>query len=228
MISSEDIKDICKPLFSHFGFKSFVYQKNFNDGSEVRLATHPDWAIHFYEKEYFKHSVFEGKPSQYKAGHVILENVATHGEILSAARQHNIDNAFTLIRPQADGCEFFFLWSLTGNHYSIQLALDNMPLLNRFLLYFNEKAADIIKIALTQKIIIPKKYKKLEALEVTIEKLTHDLHKNQFINDINIKRYPLTSGQALSRREFQVAEQLVQGFSAKEIAGKLFLSSRTI
>lgn len=228
LISSQDIKDICKPLFQHFGFISFMYQKNFDDGSEIRLGTHADWLVHFFEQEYFQHSVFEGKPSQYKAGQIILNNVPTHGNILSAARDFHIDHAFTLVRPQTDGCEFYFLGSESSNQKSVQLALDNIPLLNRFLLYFKEKSNDIIEKAAQNKIFLPQKYKNLQTMEVHIERLSMQLDKTQFINDIHIKHYPLSNGQALSRREFQVAEQLVQGFSAKEIANKLFVSPRTV
>lgn len=38
----------------------------------------------------------------------------------------------------------------------------------------------------------------------------------------------LKNGQYLSAREFQCVELLLQGFTAKEIAKRLFLSPRTV
>ncbi|HVV68178.1 MAG TPA: hypothetical protein VHE99_03950 [Gammaproteobacteria bacterium] len=108
-----DIDSIIQPLKDFFGITSFVYQKNFLNGSEIRLTNQPRWISYFFEEKLYNHSLFEHAPPQYVKGHVLWSGLPEHEHVLSLARQFNIDHGITFIEPQVDGVEFFFF-----GHYS--------------------------------------------------------------------------------------------------------------
>src|SRR5579863_6131385 len=83
LTSSAEIDAIIQPLKDFFGITSFVYQKNFLDGSEIRLSNQPQWVSYFYEHQLYKTSMFEHVPNQYQKGWVLWANLAQHQPVLS-------------------------------------------------------------------------------------------------------------------------------------------------
>ena len=52
--SGVDVDQIIQPLKQYFGITSFIYQKNFDDGSEIKLDNQPVWTDFFYRQELYK------------------------------------------------------------------------------------------------------------------------------------------------------------------------------
>ena len=50
---SQDITEICKPLFDHSLIHTFVYIKFFPDNSRIYLSNNNAWIKHYYNKQYF-------------------------------------------------------------------------------------------------------------------------------------------------------------------------------
>lgn len=227
LTSCDDVDTISKPLAEHFGLTSIVYQRNYSDGSEVRLSNQPEWVKHFYESELYKASVFEATPDYYQKGFVLWSALTNHSTILDEAKQHQIDHGVTLILPNRQGCEFFFLGAAPDKGDIVQRYLNNIDLLERFTAYFKDKAAPLLAQAEKSRIIIPGKHREPSAINEPILTPTQSELRLAFLQDTPVSHFSLGQ-ESLSKRELDCIAYFLQGYSAKQIGEKLFLSSRTV
>ena len=224
LASSADVDAIIHPLKTHFGVTSVVYQRNFNDGSEIRLSNQPAWVKHFYEQGYYRNSGFEKHPQHYQSGFVVWAHLSHHQPILEAARRFNIDHGLTLIQKTANGCEFYFIGTTPDKPHVANLLLNNIEFLKRFTLYFKEQASLLLKNADSNRIIIPKKYENIYCRELGIPYKNSPLVKPV----LKIKKIYLDNNVTLSSREIACAKLLVLGKTAHAIAEQLYISPRTV
>jgi DNA-binding CsgD family transcriptional regulator len=215
LTSSGQIDEIIKPLKDHFGINSFVYFKNFNDGSEIRLTNQPEWIQYYYEQGLYKLSYCEGRPSDFVKARLIWAGITVANPVLEKARQFNIDHGMTFVEPCADGCEFFFIGTALGRADVMSKYLSNIDLLERFLDYFRVKAKPLIDEASKHKIIIPGKF---EAVSQTF--CLQDLNRTDFLNAISPVEF--------SARELECMRLLAKGYTQKMIAKELGISPRTV
>lgn len=225
--SANDVDMILRPLKESFNISSLVYQRNFNDGSEIRLSNQPDWIKYFYEQGYILISGFEKHPTHYQSSFVVWSHLSHHQPILQAARGFNIDHGVTIIEKTEDGCEFFFLGTTPDKPYVANLLINNLELLQRFILYFKQQAAPLLKTADSNRIIIPHKYQHVNSDERGIPFKT-DTTASNTKQLFKLKKFSLDNSLSLSMREINCAQLLIQGKSARLIAQQLFISPRTV
>lgn len=224
--SKQEIDQISKPLKDHFGITSVIYQKNFNDGSEIRLVNQPLWQEHFFQHELYKISGFEKHPSLYQSGFVVWSHMTHHQPILAAARQFNIDHGITMINKTHDGVEFYFLGTTPDKPHLTNFFLNNIDLIQRFILYFKEQAAPLITRANTQRIVLPNKYQVVTSNEQAIHMLDTEI-KKQFLKETKVKK-AYYDNLVISKREMDCIKLLLQGKTARAIGAELFISPRTV
>ncbi len=215
LTSSDKIDEIVRPLKDYFGITSFVFQKNFNDGSEIRLSNQPKWVHYFYETELYKSSLFERQPSDFVKTRLIWAGWPCPNTVLDKAREFNIDHGITFVEPCAEGCEFFFIGTAVGRTDVMAKYLANLDLLERFLDYFREKAKPLIEEAMHHKIIIPGKFdvaSKLFCIE--------DFKREDFLNALSPIEF--------TGRELECMRLLAKGYTQKMIAKALDISPRTV
>ena len=230
--SGEAIKAICEPLQSHFGITSLVYKRLQVDGSELVLATNPDWLDHYFKHELYKQNVLEKEPENYVRGELLWSQIQTHTPILNAAYEHNIAHGMTLIRPQKNHeCEFFYLGSGRENYRLAQLLMNNVDLLDQFTDYFKLKAKPILTDAACHKIVIPNKYQLNQRSVDDIPCYQNEAMRHSFLNDLYSKGIVVGVDDAiveLTKRELSIAKELLQGKTMQEIGDALFISPRTV
>lgn len=228
LTSARDIDAICAPLKKHFGITSFVYQKNFSQGGEIRLSNQPEWLKHFYDQEYYKQSVFETHPDHYQSGFALWSELKHHSEVLDAAHEFHITHGVTLTVKVDDGVEFYFFGTTPDNHQVVSLYLNNMDLLERFIVYFKDKAKKLIEQASRHKIFIHKNYERNIA-EQESAAIFHpgEMTREAFLEDTIIKSYVFDEHTILTKRELDCVQCLLQGKTLQQTAEMLFISPRT-
>ena len=232
-IPIDEVKKICQPLQDHFGLSSFVYRKNYLDGTEINISNQPEWVEHFYtHKELIKESVFDKHPDYYKSGFVLWSQLEGHQEILARAKSFHIDHGVTIVRKVSDGLELCYFGTRDNNPCIVNNYLNNLDLLERFILYFKSQAADIIQQAERNKlVVIQNKYEIVDIMEKDLQAIRPNMTRHDFIEATKLKKYHLDGefkGIVLSIREMEVIRCLLKGMSSKDTGNTIFLSPRTV
>ena len=232
-LNIDDIKSICKPLEQHFGLTSFVYLKYYYDGTEINLSNQPEWVEHYYTDEALtRQNTFAQHPDNYQSGFVLWSQLQGHQEILQRARQFGIDHGVTIIKKVADGLEVCFFGTTSDRPEIVNHYLNNLDLLERFIIYFKEQARVIINKVNQQRITtFTDKFSQIKIVESDLYAIKPMLAREQFIAATELKQHHLEDefqGIVLSAREIEVVNHLLKGMTSEEIGKTIHLSVRTI
>lgn len=230
--SGQDVREICAPLNKHFGINSVVYHRLYNDGAEIKLGTNPKWLEHFIAQDLFQYSTFEHHPSLYQSGYVLWSQLKTHSKVLSNAKHYfQIANGATFINKMEDSCEFFFFGTGPENYKISNFYLNNVDIFENFIRYFKHQATPLIKQAEKNKLYIPNRFAIKKPQDNAIFSLKDEALRNKFMEEIKFDLSLINLNSKviqLSKREMDCAQYLVQGNTGREIAKKLFISTRTV
>ena len=228
----ERINSICKPLEEHFGLTSFVYRKIYNDGTEITLTNQPAWSAHAYKTNLLvNESAFDKHPDHYESGVVLWSQLKGHTAILDEARKFGIDHGVTIIYKQTDGVELSFFGTKPDRPEVIKNYINNIDLLNRFVLYFKEEASEMLKIANKNRIVIPDKFDKVIAHSDDLKIVKQKVPRADFLKATELQQFHFQGkceGLNLSTTEIRIIEQLVKGLTSEEIGKAIFRSTRTV
>jgi DNA-binding CsgD family transcriptional regulator len=218
------------PLFNCFGITHFTYVKIYNDGSRCSLSTNAEWTESFFKNKFYMLASHETDINKFKSGYLLwLAANETDQKVISFSREfHNIDNGITIIERQASSCDFYHFGSTRDNYKIINFYINNIDLLNKFILYFKDKASKLITEAKNNKIILPDIKKPFYNKVLSKFK---DENSANFLEMCKINRIFFEDNgllQYLTKREFDCLLDLIQGKTAKEIARKLNISSKTV
>lgn len=229
----DEVKELCKPLEEHFGLTSFVYRKNYNDGTEISISNQPEWIEHFYNnKEIIKKSVFDKHPDSYQSGFVLWSQLKGHQEILQRAKAFDIDHGVTIVKKVSDGVELCYFGTRSKNSDVVNHYLNNLDLLERFVLYFKDQASEIIRSAEKQKIIVfDDKFANVDIDEEDINAIKPTNTRERFLKATQLKKFHPDGefqGISLSAREMDVIACLLRGMTSEDTGKAIHLSPRTI
>lgn len=228
LAACDSMEEICKPLFTHFGFNVFVYVKMFKDGSTTILSNRGDWLNYFYQSQYVNPNV--DKPA-IKAGYYLnLDELDIPDKQIEIAReQFNADNWLNIIQTSSEYHEVYGLATPKGHYQIINTYINNKEELEHFILYFKDKAHDLISHADKNR-ILPASLSATSTHQI-ITKDESALIKEKFLRDTTINRFflkGLPEGKYLTKREFEITKLLAHGKLIKEIAEILGLTHRTV
>ena len=66
LTSAYDLDQIFIPMKRFFGFTHFIYRRDYNDGSEIRLSNHPDWTEYFYKNNLHTQCGYHSHPKTFQ------------------------------------------------------------------------------------------------------------------------------------------------------------------
>jgi DNA-binding CsgD family transcriptional regulator len=229
--SSNEMEQICLPL-KPFDLNHIVYVKVFKDGSHINLCNHSEWTKYFYEQSCYKVALFEGGPELYESGQILWHTLADQNIFRDARNYFKIDHGITIISKQKDTCDFFYIGSTSNKPQLINFYLNHFDILERFMLYFKERARPLIEKATKHKIRLYRSDPNLKTELANIyyqPSLSSDLQK-QFLKNTKVRHYQLDTKYpcTISQRELDCLVHLFQGKSAAEAGNDLFISRRTV
>lgn len=228
--SGNDIAEICKPLI-HLDITSFNYVKTFEDGSQINLSNRTSWLEHFYDNKFYLIGAFENHPNQYASGFALWPHLSGQKIFYDARTYFNIDHGITIIEKQKDSCEFYYFGTTTNNHKLVNFYINNIDLLQRFIFFFKDKAALLLKKANKDRIILENHFESTASLNFDNSIIIPDRKINEFFENTAIKNFQLSGsveGETITSKQLRCIIYLLEGKTAKEIAKKLGLSFRTV
>lgn len=230
---SHDFAELCKPL-AEFHINHFTYQKQFNDGSQISLSNKPQWIADYYNMNLYQTSLFEEKPSNYKAefniwlGEYDLE-VYRYGRIY-----YNTAHSITITEPNHDGCEHYLFSTPPEYEQAIHYLSNNMDILYRFILYLKDRGAAVFKAAHTSKIIVQRSFEHKDDKSLLNDKFYQQMQaaKRNFLKNTPTPRFIFEEGEdngiKLTQREISCIISLMQNKTAAETAALMNISRRTV
>jgi hypothetical protein len=221
------LQDICQPLFKKSGVTFFEYTRVFFDNTCINIATNQKWLVHNYtkcpmgtliEKNLKRIPVGTTRYIPYGYNEEDLQN-----PMLQQAYSFDIWNGLYIYKRYATYCECFCMASSKANTRIMDFYMNEQMFLERFILYFKEKAKPFIDI------YDPSKRTVFQDV-VTTEELIDPNGVDPF-DDITPKKFLfLNEGEDLwlSKRESQCLCLYAYGKTVKEIAVTLGLTPNTI
>ena len=230
--SHDDISTICKPLFQNFPIKVFEYSRVYPNGARCELCSNP---LHL-ENAFLTKKTMVGThtpvliPKEAKwlvvenwinslpesQNKMLIEQLKSQREILQ------IGNEFSIIKRYDDFVEYYHFYCNYNDFNSTNILLNNIDLLEHFIIYFKEKAHPIILKSIKQPLI--KAWKNVE--------YENDIKKNNnFLESTKIDSLRFFQNEMLeklTRTELFYAKQIIKGLSAPEIAERSFRSKKTV
>jgi DNA-binding CsgD family transcriptional regulator len=204
------------------GINSFSYSKVYPDGSRMELWSDSQALYHiFVEKKYLADCY---TPNNYdeKNKYLLLEKKIEDCSTnirkkyyLSISAQRNIfdhDNCFMIINKKEQLCEYFLFYTSVKFLSAINFYFNNITLLESFSAQFREEAKGLIIKADNDRLIKPWR-------DLTLEK-SEDIKKTV--------TPPQSKRAILTEREYQIAQHILEGLTARESANILCLSRRSI
>jgi LuxR family transcriptional regulator, quorum-sensing system regulator SolR len=229
----KSISNICEPLSQHFNVTFFDFCRVFNDGSFFNLTSKGEWLEHFYRNQYFllgADKFNECIKSRYFLWTEMEEKSIPQKQFLEARNDFNIDHGVSIIEKHKDFYDIYNFAARRENYFIINFYLNNMDLLEKFTLYFRDKAQKLIQLSEANKITVGR--------IITQDSIGYCKDEPDFLYDltrylqtIEPKKYRIFDNNKeilLLKREFQCLQALARGKAIKKISGDLCLSPRTI
>ncbi len=223
LTSSQEVEEICKPLFDAFNINSFIYTKVYKNQSYFTLSNRADWVAHFFSKRYLHPTV---DFSLLESGHFInLQELGIPEEqIITARESFNADFWYNIIKRHDSYYEIIGLASERGNVKIIDLYLRNKEVLEHFYYYFKDKAQNLIKNAEKNKILRPNRKFDNKNVQSESDQI------REFLEKTTIDRYYILEDSQngyVTKREYEILALLSKGSSIKELSHSLNVTPRT-
>lgn len=204
---SHNVKEICLPFFKKFELDHFNYIYKDNNGKVTYLCSNHKWLEHYLSKSYFKVGAFENKSNLSNHKYILWNGLDKNDPILIDSKELiGVEYGITIIKKEKEGYEYYNLGKKTNNPTIINTYINNIQNYENFILEFQEKASNTLKIA-----------KKLKFSIDNESLIAQDRLYRRYFGDIY-----------LTNRELQCVNYLIRGKTAEEISIILNISKRTI
>lgn len=218
------LTSIVKPL-NRLDIIYFLFVRRFSNGQQLELTNYPDWSRYFYLNDYFKMAPFRNPYMLYDKGYYLWKYLGCkqlHNKFLEML---NIGNGITLVYKHASFNDFYHFASYADKAEINNFYLTNINLLNRFILYFQEKSHRLILQAKKSSITLPYQDEKTELFQ------TRDAQILKFLQETEIQNYYVCDddyNNYLTCREMECLKWFSRGKTAEEIGIILGTSRRTV
>jgi DNA-binding CsgD family transcriptional regulator len=217
---SDQIRPLITPLFDAFGMSHFSYFFVTPEGHSACLGTNPEWMEFYLYNDLFLHNPFLRSPHLIPEGVFFTQSIKHPGyrESKKHAKNFGIEDSL-LLTFKEKGILQGFSFGLSKHDKNYTLFTNEVPLLKRFCKEFEKRAERSLQ--------------ELEPVDVR-QFIGNAFYKKQdwFSLDENKRKNLLVrlnfKVPDLSPREKEALSLYLQGETARSIAKRLNLSSRTV
>lgn len=208
---SRDVKAICEPFMKKLGLTYFHYTRFYNNGNSTLLITKPDWCDFHYRANYRDHmpvTVDEIVMGEHIFS--LWEGVVPDDVIYDAQQHFDITKPLGISRVLPDYVENFSIAGSANSPGLLNQYFSHVDEIIQFTKEFTEKAEDLI-------------------VEGKKEQCSNSHVRATELDDVKIiVPEGFNEFYALTKKEKQVLQLLVDGNTANRIAALLCRSVRTV
>lgn len=204
---TEEVREICQPLFSATNINFFDYVRFYKNNSFVGLVSDRYWIEHFFKSNFTLGCTLKNK------GVHLWQSYRSQLLIKQAKEIFNHDHGISVFIQNKNYIEYFEFAAPIANKEVLSLYLNNFEIIERFCKFFAHESKPLIKKVMEKPIFINEERKGELIPESSVDQSYHD--KNAII-------------LKLSKRERECFDYFVSGKTAKETARFLGISYRTV
>lgn len=219
------IKKETELLEKQFGITYFATQKITFDGGWSIIGNHPEWLGYSADNQFYQYDPSLIDPNNYQTG-ISFCSAHDHEEcqntlMKTAVEIFNIDHCLAVIEKNETNCQFTFLATNRQNHKIINIYINKIDLLRKYIRFFNKKHNNLLRQAEERSVnLIQIKPETYYAMNNIL-----DVSLNDIDDTFDIQKLGLAK---LSKRQEQCLYYFLKGKTAKETAQLLNLSHRTV
>lgn len=231
MMFIDQIAQLCAPL-ERLKIKFFSHVRIFPNNDVSILCTDGDVVQKCAESGHFQAARYNKKPGYFESGYYLWENdiLADHEkEHAKVLKKCGLGNGFTIVRQEDEYCDYFHFASTPDNDAINNFYLNNIDLLEKFVLYFEQKTKEL-RLMVDKMPISMKQVEEGDFSEQAAD-FVDPAEREAFIIDINqdsLIALNDPSTMSLTSRQKQCVYWLLKGKTAWETARILNLSQRTV
>lgn len=224
-------KRICEPLFNTFCVNSFFYQAGIKGRYFVSICTDVDLMnYYFVEHKMYKSNPFITQTDKLKSGVYFQESVQNPK---FQETETNLQDKFgikyfcMLTRKTSDSCHEFGFGRPPERKEIDSLFVNELPLINKFINYFQSEMEDVIKDMHHNPLDLKLDLNAYDSVKTGIPEIEFEKSKRSiFLQNMGFENFILDV--KFTRREVDCLKLYTKGYSARQISETLFLSRRTV
>lgn len=232
LTSANMIEELLTPL-KKLGVIHFTYMRNYPNLSQIYLSSNANWTEDYFNEQLYDSSQFQNDPKHYTSQYIIWPQYS-HLRCYEYGREKfNSDNGMTIIKKRDEFAEFYFFSGSKENREIINTYVNHLDIFEKFILYFDDRAENILSKAMKQKLVLPSTLyaSVVENTEAEFQLTPEDI--DQINIDIKPKKYRVKqkgfNNIKLSSKELDCIYYMIkQRMTAKETAQVMGISHRTI
>lgn len=219
-----DIQNICLSL-EPLQFQFFLYVKRIGKNAFTCLSNLPEWQDYYFTHHYYLQSEFETPNKMYAAGIYMWKNLLQQDVYQAFQQKYQFQQGLTVIKKSSDNnIHEFFHFGTKDQNLNLNYCLNNTHLLERFCLYFKDKAHKHIQLLSNNYLVFPEQSKNSNLVEDKI-------NLNEFLNKTPIEKYFFMISEDnfyLRKKKFDCLKWYALGKTASEISIIENISKRTV
>lgn len=232
LIYADEMMQACKPL-QKLGIHYFSHVRIDEHGAISGNCTDPAFFNYYLEYGYQNFDLHLSGHSPLQR-YFLWDFVTLYGkteELYRACIEFGKTHTFTIIEGGEKEKNLYHFATKPGNSYMNNFYIQHLDLLEQFIAYFKEQL--FLNNHLNKAYDLRLNISKQEGgyLMKESQALVETDHVNEFLQDIGHVKGPHLDPNLvakITRREHQCAHYLLEGYTSKEIADKLYLSPRTV
>lgn len=211
------ISELCAPLFKKLDLNYFQYFKPHKNGHFDLLYTDSKWVDYFLKSEFRTSAPIPGENSPVfgKAYISLWEGTLEDKIVQDASSLFGIANPISIVFPYQEHFECFAFGANSRNH--INNYFNNIETLLSFCYEFESKVSGLISQMNRTKILLPEQRAPQE----------FELLNNLSTAPIIMKNIH-GEDSIITSKELEIARHVYLGYSATEIADRIYRSNRTV
>lgn len=214
----QDINQICHPLFNATGINYFNFCAWKNDGTFTGLTSDNKYVAHYLKKK------FSTLGQKVSTGVHLWQGLFDDEVIKFARNDFDHDHGVSLVYTKPEGIEWYSFAASSKNTSIVNFYMNNLDLLEQFILYFKDQASEVINRCHELSLPISELFetKALPVNDIGTEQLREEINPRKVILDS--KNGPIR----LSVTELFCLCHYAKGISAADIGAVISRTQKTV
>jgi DNA-binding CsgD family transcriptional regulator len=226
---SPALREIVAPLFEYLGFNHFGYSKLQDGNRYMIMCLDSSWTNKYFALDLDDQLLFDDLAMPKYSMKTVIWDLQPENSMLKSLREYGFHHGISIFYRRDTFIEGWHFGTKPENSLINNLYTQNLNYLEDFIVYFQEKAHNLIHGADNDRLAMYKnnRYLCLSSMDLEIK----NLDKEVFLAAVQPNKYLFPTSQgtiSLSQTEFECLKGISEGMSAKVIALENQLSPRTV